>query len=75
MEHWDRTYRAVRTEEHAYVEYDGKARELYDLRDDPYQLRNAYETADPALLEDLESRLDRLQDCSGEGCRAAEDDP
>lgn len=62
----------VRTETHIYVEYSNAERELYDLRNDPYQLRNVYGSADPSLLEDLRQRLDALENCAGKGCRAAE---
>jgi arylsulfatase A-like enzyme len=33
-------FNAIRTERHLYVEYRNGWRELYDLRDDPYQLQN-----------------------------------
>jgi hypothetical protein len=36
-------------------------------------LENAYESADPSLLEDLQTRLEALSDCSGDSCREAED--
>jgi N-acetylglucosamine-6-sulfatase len=67
------TFRAVRTETHKYVEYDGGDRELYDLKNDPYELENVYETADPTLIEDLEARLEMLKECSDDRCRQAED--
>ncbi len=70
-----RGYQAVRTETHKYVEYNNGETELYDLRADPYELDNIYESADPTLLEDLKARLDALKDCSEEGCREAEDAP
>ena len=57
---------------HIYVEYSNAGRELYDLRNDPYQLRNVYGSADPSLLEDLRQRLGALKDCAGDECRAAE---
>ena len=63
----------MRTETHKYVEYDGGDRELYDLKNDPYELENVYETADPALIEDLEARLETLKECFDDGCRQAED--
>src|SRR5918997_1653860 len=70
----DRTaFQAVRTKTHKYVEHGNGERELYDLRADPYELDNLYESADPALLEDLKTRLDALKSCSEEGCREAED--
>ena len=64
---------AVRTATHKYVEYDNGERELYDLQNDPYELENVYESADPSLIEDLEARLETLKECSGDGCRQAED--
>ncbi len=64
---------AVRTGDFLYVEYGDGGRELYDLKEDPYQLENLYETADPGLLRSLQRRLAALRDCSGSGCRAAED--
>jgi len=68
-------FQAVRTETHKYVEYDNGDRELYDLSADPYELESIYESADPALLEDLKARLEALRDCSGDGCEEAEDAP
>jgi arylsulfatase A-like enzyme len=81
-EYWQRAPReysgrpgleAVRTGDHLYVEYGDGGRELYDLRGDPHQLENLYETADPGLLRALQGRLAALRDCSGSGCRTAED--
>ncbi len=69
----DRVYGAVRTETHKYVEYGNGETELYDLTNDPYELENVYETADPTLAEDLKARLEVLRGCSGDGCREAED--
>ena len=69
----DRVYRAVRTGTHKYVEYGNGETELYDLEADPHELENVYETADPALVEDLKARLEALRECSGDGCREAED--
>jgi arylsulfatase A-like enzyme len=65
-------YQAVRTETHKYVEYDNGEAELYDLEADPYELNNIYESADPALLEDMKARLEALKSCSEEGCGEAE---
>jgi arylsulfatase A-like enzyme len=68
-------YRAVRTQRYLYVEYESKEHELYDLRKDPYELNNLYDSTTPALISELDARLDALGDCAGEGCRAAEDAP
>ena len=67
------SFRAVRTETHKYVEHDNGEKELYDLANDPYELENVYETADPSLVEDLKGRLDALRNCAGARCREAED--
>src|ERR687897_3082531 len=68
-------YRALRTQRYVYVEYEAGAHELYDLRKDPYELRNLYDSADQELIAELDSRLDALRDCAGDGCRAAENAP
>lgn len=68
-------YEAVRTEEQKYVEYGTGDRELYDLRADPHEMQSLHEGADPALAARLESRLAVLRECSGSGCRSAEDGP
>ena len=68
-----RVYAAVRTESYKYVEYGNGEEELYDLSADPYELENIYDSADPTLIEDLETRLEALRDCSGDECREAED--
>ena len=70
-----RNYRAVRTETHKYVEYYRGKEELYDLRNDPYELESLHESADASLVEDLKAKLDPLKNCSEEGCRGAEDAP
>jgi len=47
-EDWGRpTLEAVRIADHLYVECETGERELYDLEEDPYQLMNRYDTADP----------------------------
>jgi hypothetical protein len=62
----------LRTPRYTYVEHATGEKELYDLREDPRQMRSVHESADRALLEDLEGRLESLRDCAGDGCRAAE---
>jgi N-acetylglucosamine-6-sulfatase len=71
---WGRpALQALRTEDHLYVEYETGERELYDLRQDPYQLNNRYEAADPELLRHLRGQLAALRGCSETDCRKAED--
>jgi len=58
-----------------YVEYGTGERELYDLKDDPFQLANRIDDVDPALLAALENRLAALASCAADGCRRLEDLP
>ena len=66
---------AVRTESYKYIEHENGEKELYDLRNDPYEMESLHESADPSLVEDLKARLEALRSCSEEGCRQAEDAP
>jgi N-acetylglucosamine-6-sulfatase len=63
---------AIRSAEHLYVEYENGEGELYDLREDPYQLNNQYDVADPELLRHLRGQLAALRGCSETDCRKAE---
>jgi arylsulfatase A-like enzyme len=57
------TYCAVRSERWMYVRYTTGEEELYDLRADPYELRNL--AADPTRRQVLEDRRARLHElCS-----------
>lgn len=42
--------------------------ELYDQRVDPYQQRNIFSSASPALKNELHGRLRRAFECSGASC-------
>ena len=68
-------FEAIRTDTHKYVEYESGEKELYDLQADPYELDNIYETTDPAPVQDLKTKLDALESCTGAGCWEAEDGP
>lgn len=68
------SFRGVRTDRYAYVEYWTGERELYDLDEDPHELDNLAETADPELVSGLSDTLAGLVDCEGAQCRAAEDE-
>jgi hypothetical protein len=65
-------FEAVRTKRHHYVEYESAERELYNIGEDPYELRSGHETASHALKRNLSSRLEGLRDCARGGCRNAE---
>jgi N-acetylglucosamine-6-sulfatase len=75
----DKTYvppdfKAIRTaDERTYVEYETGERELYDLSTDPHQLRSLHDEPERAAeVTALSARLQALQNCSGKGCRCAE---
>jgi arylsulfatase A-like enzyme len=69
------TFRALRTVDRLYAEYITGERELYDLVNDPYQLENQADDADPAFIQTLSARLAAMTTCSGETCRAIEAAP
>ncbi|HZC83431.1 MAG TPA: sulfatase [Rubrobacter sp.] len=74
-EQWGRPWlKALRTKNYLYVNYKSKEKELYDLREDPYELKNIYNGAPKELRRRLEGQLDALRQCSAEECRAAESD-
>jgi arylsulfatase A-like enzyme len=63
-------YEAIQTQRYVWVEYDTGERELYDLHNDPHQLRSDHD--DPsyaAVRRRLEERLAALRSCAGETCR------
>jgi arylsulfatase A-like enzyme len=67
------THKGVHTQDHMFIEYDTKERELYDLDFDPYQLQSKPRTgSNVPLYSALETRLYNLRDCSGAACRTAE---
>jgi N-acetylglucosamine-6-sulfatase len=67
------THKGIHTQDHMFVEYDTKERELYDLVQDPYQLQSKPRTGtNVPLYSALETRLYNLRDCSGAACRTAE---
>ena len=73
-EEWGRPWlKALRTEDYLYVEYKTGEHELYDLKKDPYQLENIYDSAPDDLVRRLNSQFEPLRQCEAEGCRTAED--
>jgi arylsulfatase A-like enzyme len=67
-------FRALRSENVLYVEYETGERELYDLRRDPDQLANLAHDAPKTKLRALSHELDALSVCGGAGCRTVEDE-
>jgi arylsulfatase A-like enzyme len=61
-------FTAIRTPRFKLIEYRTGARELSDLQNDPYELENSYESADPRIRDELSERLRALQLCIGRRC-------
>ena len=53
-------YQGVRTRRHLYVEYRNDARELYDLRRDPDELRNLLHGPQASDVTELTARLEAM---------------
>jgi N-acetylglucosamine-6-sulfatase len=68
-------YHGVRTRRYLYVEYGTGERELYDVRQDPYELHNIVDTAPPALVYVLSREVAALETCKAAECRTLEDLP
>jgi arylsulfatase A-like enzyme len=69
------TFRALRSEEILFAEYETGERELYNLRKDPHQIANIAREAPKSLLRDYSRRLDALAACAGSDCARLENDP
>jgi arylsulfatase A-like enzyme len=67
---WDRPYRGVRTDRYTYVVWSETGeKELYDRREDPYQLTNVAGSSAYARVEArLARKLRRLNGCKGAAC-------
>ena len=66
------TYEAMRTNRYLYVEYIDGEREFYELRRDPYELRNLASRLAPNRLAALHADLARLEAChTADSCWAA----
>ena len=66
------TYKALRTQSFLWNRYVNGERELYDMRNDPYQLNSRKPSRNRLLVQRLNHQLNRLEDCAGAECRAAE---
>jgi hypothetical protein len=68
-------FRALRSEDILFAEYETGERELYDLRQDPYQIANIGREVSKSLLRDYSRRLDALTTCAGAECARLENVP
>jgi len=69
---WDQAYKGVRTSDWKYVVYKvSGGEELYDLRNDPYEVNNlAGDPAYDAIKAQMKAKLAQLEGCSGPDCLA-----
>ncbi len=51
------------------VEYETGERELYNVSEDPEELRNLAGSAPPAFIAELHQRLADLSECAADSCR------
>jgi arylsulfatase A-like enzyme len=64
------SFKAIRTERYMYAEHTSGARELYDLREDPYELISRHNApAYASVRAQLANRLQALRGCAGVSCR------
>lgn len=69
------SFDGLRSTEYLYVEYATGEKELYNLREDPLEMRNLARKSSPALLSELSRRLSDLKHCAGASCRRDWTDP
>ena len=65
-------FKALRSEQWLYVRYEDDAVELYNLVDDPYEMRNIAPSAPLNLLARLKAQTTALARCAGPSCRVAD---
>ena len=64
------SFKAIRTERYMYAEHNSGERELYDLREDPYELISRHNApAYASARAQLANRLQALRSCAGVSCR------
>jgi arylsulfatase A-like enzyme len=69
-------FKAIRTKRYMYAEHSTGEKELYDLQNDPYELRSRHNDPAYALVKaQLATELQKLKNCSGAGCRLHRPDP
>ncbi len=66
-------HKLVRTEDHAYIEWEGGFTEVYDMNADHHQLDGTVAREEEGASGRLAARLDALEGCEGESCRTAEE--
>ena len=65
-------FHSLRSQDWLYVEYADGERELYDLRNDPFEMHNVVDSTDPQTVAELHAQLIALSACAGDSCRVAD---
>jgi arylsulfatase A-like enzyme len=65
-------FHALRSNTWLYVEYVNGDVELYDLKNDPFEMNNVQASTNPAIVAQLHTQLQALRNCTGESCRVAD---
>ncbi len=68
-------YMGIRTANYKYIQRIGTARELYDLVNDPYEMENQWQNADPQFQQELADLIELYRTCAAANCRAIEETP
>jgi N-acetylglucosamine-6-sulfatase len=64
------SFKAIRTKRYMYAEHDTGERELYALKEDPFERWSRHNAAAYASVKErLAARLHDLQNCAGRSCR------
>jgi N-acetylglucosamine-6-sulfatase len=64
------SFKAIRTKRYMYAEHRTGERELYDLKNDPFERRSRHNApAYAPVRARLAARLHQLENCAGSGCR------
>jgi arylsulfatase A-like enzyme len=65
------SFEAIRTERYMYAEHGTGEKELYDLKNDPFELVSRHNDPAYAVVQaQLAARLHELQSCAGPSCRS-----
>ena len=67
---WDRPYTGVRTDRYTYIVYEETGdTQLFDRKNDPYELHNLHGDPDYATIENqLHRKMNKLAVCAGKAC-------
>ncbi|MFA7322722.1 MAG: sulfatase [Candidatus Nanopelagicales bacterium] len=68
-------FHALRSRQWLYVEYRSGEVELYNLKNDPFEMNNVVSSTNPTIIGQLHAQLDAMVHCTGPTCRIADSMP